>query len=87
MINEREIPCPPTFLQLYSGLLCYEICSKISCIIEWIFSWNQEPDDSQEFYFDFCDAIFDFDVKDVLMAAIPLELLTVHEDSMDSDRG
>ena len=45
----------------------------------------EEPEDSQEFYFDFCDAIFDFDVEDSLMAAIPLELLTVHEDIMDSD--
>ena len=45
----------------------------------------EEPEDSQEFYFDFCDAIFDFDVEDSLMAAIPLELLTVHEDTMDSD--
>lgn len=45
----------------------------------------EEPEDSQEFYFDFCNAIFDFDVEDSLMAAIPLELLTGYEDIMDSD--
>lgn len=45
----------------------------------------EEPEDSQESYFDYFDAIFDFDVKDSLMAAIPQELLTVYEDTMDSD--
>ena len=29
--------CPPTLLQLNSCLLCYEICNRISRIIEWIF--------------------------------------------------
>ena len=45
----------------------------------------EEPEDSQEFCFNFCDAIFDFNVEDSLMAAIPLELLAVYEDTMDSD--
>ena len=45
----------------------------------------EEPEDSQQSYFDYFDAIFDFDVEDSLMAAIPQELLTVHEDTMDSD--
>ena len=37
----------------------------------------EEPEDSQESYFDFFDGIFDFDVEDSLMAAIPIELLTL----------
>ena len=33
-----RLSCPPTtLLQLYSCLLCYEICNRISRIIEWIF--------------------------------------------------
>ena len=48
----------------------------------------EEPDDIQESYFDFDGTIFDFEVEDSLMAAIPLELLSVYEDfafSGDSD--
>ena len=48
----------------------------------------EEPDDIQESSFDFDGAIFDFEVGDSLMAAIPLELLSVYEDfafSGDSD--
>lgn len=40
----------------------------------------EKPEESQESYF---DAIFDFDVEDSVMAAIPLELLTVYKDAMD----
>ena len=40
----------------------------------------EEPDDIQESYFDFDGTIFDFEVEDSLMAAIPLELLSVYED-------
>jgi len=45
----------------------------------------EEPEDSQEFYFDFRDAIFEFDVEDSLLAAIPLELLIGYEDTINSD--
>lgn len=45
----------------------------------------EEPEESQESYFDFFDVIFDFDVEDSVMAAIPLEVFTVYEDAMDSD--
>ena len=48
----------------------------------------EESDDIQESSFDFDGAIFDFEVEDSLMAAIPLELLSVYEDfafSGDSD--
>jgi len=34
----------------------------------------EEPEDTQESYFDFFDAIFDFDAEDSLMTAIPLGL-------------
>lgn len=46
---------------------------------------TEEPGDRQECYFDFFDAIFDCDVEDSLMAAIPIDLLTLYEDTMDSD--
>ena len=39
--QNTRLSCPPTLLQLYSYLLCYKICNRISHITEWIFSWNQ----------------------------------------------
>ena len=35
--RNTRLSCPPTLLQLHSCLLCYEICNRISRIIEWIF--------------------------------------------------
>ena len=35
--QNTRLSCPPTLLQLYSCLLCYEICNRISHITEWIF--------------------------------------------------
>ena len=39
--RNTRLSCPPTLLQLYSCLLCYKICNRISCIIVHFFSWNQ----------------------------------------------
>ena len=35
--RNTRLSCPPTLLQLYSCLLCYKICNRISRIIGWIF--------------------------------------------------
>lgn len=76
------------YVDIWHPSVASEVLFAISTIFEDVDISQldiEEPEDSQEFYFDFCNAIFDFDVEDSLMAAIPLELLTGYEDIMDSD--
>lgn len=76
------------YVDIWHPSVASEVLFTISTIFEDVDISQldiEEPEDSQEFYFDFCNAIFDFDVEDSLMAAIPLELLTGYEDIMDSD--
>ena len=76
------------YVDIWHPSVASEVLFTISTIFEDadISQLNmEEPEDSQEFYFDFCDAIFEFDVEDSLMAAIPLELLIGYEDTIISD--
>ena len=76
------------YVDIWHPTVASEVLFTISTIFEDVDISHfdmEEPEDSQEYYFDIFDAIFDFDVEDSLMAAIPLELLSVDEDTMDSD--
>ncbi|XP_068754402.1 uncharacterized protein [Montipora capricornis] len=76
------------YVDIWHPTVASEVLFTISTIFEDVDISHldmEESEDTQEYYFDSFDAIFDFDVEDSLMAAIPLELLSVDEDTMDSD--
>ena len=76
------------YVDIWHPTVASEVLFTISTIFEDVDISHldmEESEDTQEYYFDIFDAIFDFDVEDSLMAAIPLELLSVDEDTMDSD--
>ena len=76
------------YVDIWHPSVASEVLFTISTIFEDVDISQldvEEPEDSQEFYFDFRDAIFEFDVEDSLLAAIPLELLIGYEDTINSD--
>lgn len=76
------------YVDIWHPTVASEVLFTISTIFEDVDISHldmEESEDTQEYYFDIFDVIFDFDVEDSLMAAIPLKLLSVDEDTMDSD--
>ena len=64
------------YVDIWHPTVATEVLFSISTIFEDVNISHlamEEPEDSQEFYVDFFDAICDFDVEDSLMASIPLQ--------------
>lgn len=80
------------FVDIWHASVAHEVLFVVSTVFEDVdisLLNTEEPEESQDDFFDLDDAIFDFEVEDSLMAAIPQELWSVSEDTVlslsDSD--